>query len=113
MNLNVGQLCRKHLAGEVGWVVKLLREFSKGKVRLVIMTSTLDTLRTDGRIVFSFPEKALPHADEASFTAFVKAEWTARQSLFSQQDAEALALEVDSSWWSRNRDRILAQVDAG
>ncbi len=77
------------------------------------MSAALNTLHTDGRIVFSFPEEALPRADQASFIAFVKAEWTARQSRFSKQDAATLAEEVDSSWWSRNRARILAQIDAG
>ena len=77
------------------------------------MSVALHTQHTDGRIVFSFPEKALPHADQANFIAFVKAEWSARQSQFSQQDADALANEVDSAWWSRNRERILVQMDAG
>jgi hypothetical protein len=77
------------------------------------MATMLDALHTDGRIVFSFAEEALPRGEQASFIAFVKAEWTARQSRFSQQDADELAQEVDASWWARNRQRILAQIDAG
>lgn len=76
------------------------------------MTAAMNALHSDGRIVLSFPEEALPQAELASFIAFVKAEWTARQSRFSQQDADALAAEVDESWWSRNRQRILTQIDA-
>lgn len=76
------------------------------------MAADLQTLHTDGRIIVSFPEKALPRAEQASFIAFIKAEWTARQSQFSQQDADTLAEEVDASWWAGNRQRILAQIDA-
>lgn len=77
------------------------------------MAAMLNALHTDGRIILSFSEDALPHEEQTSFIAFVKAEWSARQSRFSQRDADALAQEVDASWWSRNRQRILAQIDAG
>jgi hypothetical protein len=76
------------------------------------MAATLNTLHADGRIVFSFPEEALPHSEQISFVAFVKAEWAARQSRFTQQDAERLANEVDASWWSKNKQRILSQIAA-
>ena len=76
------------------------------------MAATLQTLHTDGRIIFSFPEEAMPRAEQASFIAFIKAEWMARQSKFSQKDADTLAEEVDASWWAGNRQRILAQMDA-
>ena len=76
------------------------------------MIATLQTLQADGRIIFSFPQDALPRAEQASFIAFIKAEWTARQSQFSQQDADTLAEEVDATWWANNRQRILAQMDA-
>jgi hypothetical protein len=76
------------------------------------MSAALNALHTDGRIIFSFPEEALPQAEQTSFIAFVKAEWLARQSRFSEKDADALAEEVDASWWTRNRQRILAQIDA-
>jgi hypothetical protein len=76
------------------------------------MIATLQTLHTDGRIIFSFPEEALPRAEQASFIAFIKAEWTARQSQFSKKDADTFAEEVDATWWASNRQRILAQIDA-
>lgn len=76
------------------------------------MTATLQTLHTDGRIIFSFPEEALPRAEQASFIAFIKAEWAARQSRFSQKDADALAEEIDATWWASHKQRILGQVDA-
>ena len=76
------------------------------------MTAALQTLHTDGRIIVSFPEEALPRAEQAGFIAFIKAEWMARQSQFSQQNADTLAEEVDANWWASNRQRILAQIDA-
>lgn len=76
------------------------------------MTASLNTLHADGRIVFSFPEEALPQSEQVSFVAFVKAEWMARQSRFSQRDADQLADEVDASWWSKNKQRILSQITA-
>ncbi|WP_395719667.1 hypothetical protein [Prosthecobacter sp.] len=76
------------------------------------MSAALNTLHADGRIVFSFPEEALPHSEQVSFVAFVKAEWTARQSRLTQQDADRLADEVDASWWSKNKQRILSQIAA-
>jgi len=75
------------------------------------MTATLQTLHTDGRIILSFPEEALPRTEQASFIAFIKAEWMARQSQFSQKDADTLAEEVDATWWAINRQRILSQID--
>lgn len=74
------------------------------------MPATLDALTADGRVVISFPESAVPAQERESFISFLKAEWTARQSRFSEQDAKALADEVDSGWWQRNRERILASI---
>lgn len=76
------------------------------------MSTALNSLHADGRIVFSFPEEALPHSEQVSFVAFVKAEWTPRQSHLTQQDADRLADEVDASWWSKNKQRILSQIAA-
>lgn len=72
------------------------------------MRATLDTMTADGRVVISFPESAVPAREREAFLAFLKAEWAARQSQFTEADAELLAAEVDSDWWSRNRKRILA-----
>lgn len=77
-----------------------------------LMTATLNALHADGRIVFSFPEEALPRHEQVSFVAFVKSEWAARQSRFTEQDAKNLADEVDASWWLQNKQRILSQIDA-
>jgi hypothetical protein len=82
------------------------------ETKLRTMAATLNTLHADGRIVFSFPEEALPLSEQVSFVAFVKAEWVARQSRFTQQDADRLADEVDASWWSNNKQRILSQIAA-
>lgn len=76
------------------------------------MATALEALHSDGRIVLTFPEEGLPQAEQASFIAFIKAEWTARQSRLTQQDADSLSDEVDASWWARNRQRILAQIEA-
>jgi hypothetical protein len=82
------------------------------ETKLRPMAATLHTLHADGRIVFSFPEEALPLSEQVSFVAFVKADWAARQSRFTQQDADRLADEVDASWWSNNKQRILSQIAA-
>ena len=74
------------------------------------MISTLDTFTEDGRVVISFPESAVPAREREDFIAFLKAEWAARQSRFTEADAKALADEVDSGWWSRNRERILHRL---
>ena len=74
------------------------------------MISTLDAFTADGRVVISFPESAVPAREREDFIAFLKAEWAARQSRFTEADAKALAHEVDSAWWGRNRERILRSL---
>ena len=74
------------------------------------MISTLDAFTADGRVVISFPESAVPAREREDFIAFLKAEWAARQSRFTAADAKALADEVDSAWWGRNRERILRNL---
>ena len=74
------------------------------------MISTLDAFTADGRVVNSFPESAVPAKEREDFIAFLKAEWAARQSRFTEADAKALANEVDSAWWGRNRERILRSL---
>lgn len=76
------------------------------------MSAALNTLPADGRIVFSFPKEALPHSEQVSFVSFVKAEWAAHQSRLTQNDADRLADEVDASWWSENKQRILPEIPA-
>ena len=76
------------------------------------MISTLDTLTTDGRVVISFPEAAVPAEERESFLSMMKEEWLARQSRFTEKDAASLAAEVDAGWWSRNRERILRSISA-
>lgn len=74
------------------------------------MIANLDAFSSDGRVVISFPETAIPTREKEDFIAFLKAEWIARQSRFSEADAAVLAHEVDSAWWSRNRARILRAI---
>jgi len=74
------------------------------------MSAPLDAFTADGRVIISFPETAVPTKEKEDFIAFLKAEWLARQSRFSEADARALADEVDSAWWSRNRARILRSI---
>jgi hypothetical protein len=74
------------------------------------MTATLNAFTSDGRVVITFPEASMKPQEREDFIAFTKAEWTARQSRLTGRDAEALAEEVDSSWWSRNRERILRSI---
>ena len=76
------------------------------------MNATLDAFTADGRVVISFPESAVPAREREDFIAFLKAEWTARQSRLTEAGAQALAAEVDNSWWSRNRERILRSIGA-
>lgn len=74
------------------------------------MPATLDALTADGRVVITFPESAVPAQERESFISFLKEEWAARQSRFSDEDARALAEEVDSGWWQRNRERVLRSI---
>ncbi len=74
------------------------------------MPATLDAFTADGRVVISFPESAVPSPEREDFIAFLKSEWAARQSRFSAADARSLADEVDTAWWSRNRERILRTI---
>lgn len=76
-------------------------------------TATLETFTADGRVVISFPEAAVPSRERDDFIAFLKAEWSARQSRWTAADADRLAEEVDTAWWSRNRARILGTVERG
>ena len=74
------------------------------------MNAALDAFSADGRVIISFPESAVPAREKEDFISFLKAEWLARQSRFSDADARALADEVDSAWWGRNRERILRAI---
>lgn len=74
------------------------------------MSAALDTFTADGRVVISFPESAVPAPEREDFIAFLKSEWAVRQSRFSESDSKSLADEVDRTWWSRNRDRILRNI---
>ena len=74
------------------------------------MTASLTTFTSDGRVVISFPESAVPAQEREDFIAFLKAEWAARQSRFSEADAKGVAEDVDAGWWSRNRERILPSI---
>jgi hypothetical protein len=74
------------------------------------MTAILNAFTSDGRVVITFPEASMQPQEREDFIAFTKAEWTVRQSRFTERDAEALAEEVDSIWWSKNRERILRSI---
>lgn len=74
------------------------------------MSAALDAFSLDGRVVISFPESAVPPHEREDFIAFLKAEWAARQSGLTEAGAKALAAEIDSAWWSRNRVRILRRI---
>jgi hypothetical protein len=74
------------------------------------MPATLDTFTSDGRVIISFAESAVPPQQREDFIAFLKAEWNARQSRLTAAQAETLAEEVDRGWWSRNRERILRSI---
>jgi hypothetical protein len=60
------------------------------------MNATLDALNADGRVVVTFTESAIPTQE--------------RESGFTEKSAKALAHEVDSGWWSKNRERILRSI---
>lgn len=74
------------------------------------MSSTLQAFTQDGHVVITLPDRAIPAQQREDFIAFVKAEWTARQSQFTAHDAEELADEIDTKWWSENRERILRLI---
>ncbi len=63
-------------------------------------------------MVISFPEASVPPQEREDFIAFLKGEWIARQSRFSESDAKALADEADAGWWARNREHILRRIGA-
>lgn len=75
-----------------------------------MQTASIETGSKDGRIVISFPESAVPPSERDDFITFLKVEWSARQSRFSEEDASFLAEEVDSGWWSRRREDILSRI---
>ena len=74
------------------------------------MSASLTTFTSDGRVVISFPESAVPAQEREDFITFLKAEWMARQSRLSEADAKTFADAVDADWWSRNRERILRSI---
>lgn len=77
------------------------------------MTASLTTFTSNGRVVISFPEASVPAEEREGLIAFLKAEWTARQSRFSHTDVKSLAEAVDAGWWGRNRERILRSIGEG
>jgi hypothetical protein len=80
-------------------------EHTPGGFEMVVFAS-------GGHLVISFPEASVPPQEREDFIAFLKAEWTARQSRFSETDAKALADEVDAGWWTQNREHILRSIGA-
>jgi len=74
------------------------------------MAQSLEALTTGGRVVISFPESAIPPAEKEAFISFLKSEWIARQSRFSESDAIELSAEVDATWWNQNRDKIRSRI---
>ncbi len=74
------------------------------------MPASLDTFVSDGRVVITFPEAAIPAREREEFIAFLKTEWSARQSQLAEESATALAEEVDRGWWEANRARILSRI---
>lgn len=76
------------------------------------MPKVLDTFTTDGRVVISFPESALSDENREQFLALLRTEWAVLQSRLTKEDASRLAKEVESGWWSRNRERILVKIGA-
>lgn len=74
------------------------------------MTATLNAIVSDGHVIMSFPEAAISAAEREDFIATVKSEWLARQSKLTEANVKTLADEVDSSWWAKNRTRILAAI---
>lgn len=74
------------------------------------MPDTLEALTTGGRVVISFPESSIPLAEKEAFIAFLKSEWIARQSRFSESDASELSAEVDSTWWNQNREKYTGKI---
>jgi hypothetical protein len=74
------------------------------------MTSVLEAITTDGKVVISFPESAMSPEVRDDFIATLKMEWAARQSLMTVETAKRLAEEVDSGWWQSNRDKILRSI---
>ena len=84
--------------------------FLRRRASLASMSASLTTFTSEGRVVISFPEAAVPAQEREDFISFLKVEWTARQSRFSEEDAKSLADAVDAGWWSRNRERILRSI---
>lgn len=74
------------------------------------MSATLQTFTSDGYLVITVPEAAMPPPEREEFVSAVKAEWLARQSRMTEADAARLAEAVDSGWWRENRERILTAI---
>lgn len=84
--------------------------FLDGARYFLFMPIPLDAFISDGRVVISFPEAAVPPRQREDFIAFLKTEWVARQSRLTATEAKTLADEVDANWWSRNRQDILRRI---
>lgn len=76
------------------------------------MGAQLNAFSTDGQVILTFPEAAMKSEDREEFITFAKTEWLARQSRLTETDATDLAKSIDSDWWKKNRDRILANIGA-
>jgi hypothetical protein len=76
------------------------------------MATQLNAFSTDGQVILTFPEAAMKSEDREEFISFAKAEWLARQSRLTEVEATDLAESIDSDWWKRNRDRVLANIAA-
>ena len=74
------------------------------------MITMLETEMSDGRVIITFPGEDVTPAAREEFISFLKSEWALRQSAFTEEDAAALALEVDSGWWASRKERLLERI---
>lgn len=74
------------------------------------MTTALKVFSQKGFFVFSFPESAVPADVRDDFISTVKAEWLARQSQMTEEQARSLSDKIDSGWWAKNKSRILSSI---
>ncbi len=75
------------------------------------MSILLKTKKTSDTLVVSIPTKHLQTQHLEDLLTSFKAEIIAQKSELTSEDAKTLSDEIKSSWWKKNRSRILDLVN--
>ncbi len=70
---------------------------------------TVEATETGMRVMI--PSNEVPPERVNAFVDWLRLEAVARQSRLSEADADRLAEEIKSDWWTKNKDRFIPPAE--